>query len=148
MLKHEDVAFYAGLVITIIGLLVWVARPSSAPGKSEIEFLGLKFSFDAPALAVMVIGIMLTVLSPNFHVEASPPPPPFKRIVCYADHESECAEHEIFMSCRNKPSSGADIAKVICGSAKSGYSILKSRDTEGEPCHAYLIEVTCNPPGT
>ena len=142
---HEDVAFYAGLAITIIGLIVWIVRPSTAPGKSAFEFPGgLKLSLDVPALGVMVIGIVLTVLSSNFHVEASPPPPPpppSKKIVCFAEEESECDEHEIFTSCRTGMEMKG-IAKLMCGDAlKSSYSILKIRtNVEEGHCYASLID--------
>jgi len=62
----NKVAFYLGLIVLVLGLIVWIIRPHRSPGKSTIKFLGFEFSFDTPAFTVMVLGIVLMVLSPNF----------------------------------------------------------------------------------
>jgi hypothetical protein len=135
---NDQVAFYAGLLITVIGLLVWVVRPNSAAGKSEIQFLGFKFSFDVPAFAVMIIGIVLMVLSPRFYTE---PPPTIKKIVCTGENENNCpGAHDIFYTC-GYFGSDEEIAEKICTGIKAGHVRLKT--VGGNRCGYALIEVTC-----
>jgi hypothetical protein len=62
----NKVAFYGGLILMLVGLLVWIVRPNQRTGRSEISFFGAKFMFDTPAFAVMVIGLALMLFSPRF----------------------------------------------------------------------------------
>jgi hypothetical protein len=138
---EEQIAFYAGLLIIVVGLIVWVVRPNNAAGKSEIQFLGFKFSFDVPAFAVMIIGIVLMVLSPRFHIAPSPPPATIKKIVCTGEYENACpGAHDIFYTC-GYFGSDEEIAKKICTGIKAGYVRLKT--VGGNKCGYALIEVTC-----
>lgn len=135
----RPVAFYAGLLITAIGLNVWIFRPNSAAGKSEIQFLGFKFSFDIPAFGVMIIGIVLMLLSPRFHAEASQ----IKKIVCTGEYENNCpGTHDIFYTC-GYFGSDEEIAKNICAGIKAGHIRLKT--VGGNHCGYSLIEVSCPP---
>jgi hypothetical protein len=141
-MSKDGVAFYAGLLITIVGLIVWVIRPNSAAGKSEIQFLGFKFSFDVPAFAVMIIGIVLMVLSPRFH-DGQPGPTVVKKIVCTGQYETSCpGAHDIFYTC-GYFGSDEEIAKKICTGIKAGYVRLKT--VGGNMCGYSLIQVTCAP---
>ena len=139
----DQVAFYAGLLITIAGLIVWIVRPNSAAGKSEIQFLGFKFSFDVPAFAVMIIGIVLMVLKSRFYIEPPAPSPPIKKIVCTGEYENNCpGTHDIFYTC-GYFGSDEEIAKKICTGLQAGYVRLKT--VGGNHCGYSLIEVTCPP---
>jgi hypothetical protein len=144
---EEQVAFYAGLLIIVVGLIVWVVRPNNAAGKSEIQFLGFKFSFDVPAFAVMIIGIVLMVLSPRFHIAPPPPhppPAPVKKIVCTGEYENNCpGTHDIFYTC-GYFGSDEEIAKKICADVEAGHVRLKT--VGGNHCGYALIEVTCRAP--
>jgi hypothetical protein len=81
------VAFYAGLAVMLVGLIVWLLRPNQSPGKNEIELFGAKFSFDTPAFAVMIIGLALMLFSPRFPIPLAPEPEPIKKIVCTGERE-------------------------------------------------------------
>jgi hypothetical protein len=60
------VAFYGGIVLIVVGLAAWLLRPNSSRVQNTIKFLAFEFTLNTPALAVMVIGIVLMVLSPRF----------------------------------------------------------------------------------
>jgi len=140
-MNKEEIAFYAGLFITIVGLSVWVVRPNNVPGRSEIGFLGFTFTFDVAAFAVMIIGIILMVLSPRFYVEPEPEPGPIKKIVCTGQYEDNCpGKHDIFYTC-GYFWSDEQIAKKVCSDAKAGHTRLKT--IGGNNCGYAMIEVTC-----
>jgi hypothetical protein len=138
----DKVAFYGGVVIIAVGLLVWVLRPNRSPGKSEIDLFGVKFRFDTPAFAVMVIGIALMLFSPRFPAYfGSAAPAPIKKVVCTGEKEENCpGVHDIFYRC-GYFGSDQQIAQGICSGLKSGYLRLKT--TGGNMCGYALIEVTC-----
>lgn len=141
-MSEETVAFYAGLLIAMSGLIVWILRPNGARGKSGIEFLGFRFSFDVPAFAVMVIGIALMVLSPRFHIPSPIISPPIKKIVCTGEKEGNCpGAHDIFYTC-GYFGSDEEIAKKICAFYKEGHIRLKT--VGGNKCGYSLIEITCS----
>jgi hypothetical protein len=73
------VAFYGGLIVLLVGFLVWIVRPNQAQGKTQIEFFGAKFSFDTPAFGAMVIGLALMLYSPRFPEYFAPSPGPSER---------------------------------------------------------------------
>jgi hypothetical protein len=139
----DKVAFYGGVVVLVVGLLVWVLRPNQSPGKSEIDLFGVKATFDTPAFAVMVIGLALMLFSPRFPTYfGSPASEPIKKIVCTGEKEENCpGAHDIFYLCGYF---GADhqIADGICKGLKSGY--VRTKTTDGNMCGYALIEVTCN----
>src|SRR5215469_2403936 len=90
-IQMDKVAFYGGVLVVVIGLLVWIIRPNQAVGKSEIALFGMKFVFDTPAFAVMIIGIALMLLSPRlppYLVSATPEP--IKKVVCIGQNENNC----------------------------------------------------------
>lgn len=135
---RETVAFYAGLAVVAIGLGAWLIRPNEASGKFEFDFLGFKFSVDAPALAVMIIGISLMILSARFHID---PSPAVKKIVCTGEIESNCpGAHDIFYTCGYFPTDDA-IAKNVCSEVQAGHVRLKT--VGGNMCGYALIEVDC-----
>jgi hypothetical protein len=138
----NKVAFYLGLMVLVLGLIVWIIRPHRSPGKSTIKFLGFEFSFDTPAFTVMVLGIVLMVLSPNFpDYFGSPPTAPIKKIVCTGEHEENCpGTHDIYYYC-GFFGSDKDIADGVCKGIKAGYVRLKT--VSGNKCGYSLIEVTC-----
>lgn len=141
----EEVAFYAGLLVIIVGLVVWVVRPNNAAGKSEIEFLGFKFSFDVAAFTVMIIGIVLMILSPRFHLDPPPTPTPVKKVICTGQYEDKCpGAHDVFYTC-GYFGSDEDIAIKICAGVKAGHVRLKT--VGGNKCGYSLIEVMCSPKG-
>jgi hypothetical protein len=88
------VAFYGGLFVLLVGLLVWILRPNQAAGKFEAEFFDAKFSFDTPAFAVMVIGLAMMLFSTRFPQELEPAP--VKKIVCTGETEGNCLDPTIF----------------------------------------------------
>jgi hypothetical protein len=138
----NKVAFYAGLIVLLVGLVVWILRPNQSPGKSEISLFGAKFTFDTPAFAVMVIGLALMLFSPTFPYDwGSPPPTPIKKIVCTGQIEANCpGAHDIFYLC-GYFGSDQQIADGICTGLKSGY--VRTKTTDGNKCGYSLIEVTC-----
>jgi len=64
--QMDRVAFYGGIVLIVVGLAAWLLRPNSPGEQNAIKFLGFEFTLNTPALAVMVIGIVMMVLSPSF----------------------------------------------------------------------------------
>ena len=147
-MDREQVAFYAGLAIVVVGLVFWAIRPNGATGRAEIEFAGAKFSLDVPALAVMIIGIALMLLSPGVRPLApapapasAPPPPPIKKIVCTGQYEGNCpGAHDIFYTC-GYYGSDTEIAAKVCQGIKAG--ALRLKTVGGNKCGYALIEVTC-----
>jgi hypothetical protein len=136
------VAFYAGLAVMLVGLIVWLLRPNQSPGKNEIELFGAKFSFDTPAFAVMIIGLALMLFSTRFPTYLAPEPEPIKKIVCTGEKEGNCpGAHDIFYLC-GYFGSDQQIAEGICKGLKSGY--VRTKTTDGNKCGYSLIEVTCH----
>ena len=79
----NKVAFYSGLILLVIGLLIWIVRPHQSSQRNEINLFGARFTFDTPAFAVMAIGLALMMFSPTFpETLGSLPPTPIKKIVC------------------------------------------------------------------
>jgi hypothetical protein len=140
----NKVAFYGGLILLVVGLLVWIFRPNQSPQKSEIDLFGAKFKFDTPAFAVMIIGLALMVFSPKFpEYFTSSPPALVKKIVCTGEKEENCpGVHELFFLC-GYFGTDQQIAESICESDKPGHVRLKT--TDGNRCGYSLIEVTCHP---
>jgi hypothetical protein len=136
------VAFFGGIALVIVGLAMWVLRPNSAAQKNTIKIFGAEFTLDTPALAVMVLGIVMMLLSPRFEGGIFPdPPPPLKKIVCTGQIEDNCpGAHDIFYLC-GYFGSDKQIADGICHDLKSGFTRLKT--TDGNRCGYSLIEVTC-----
>jgi len=60
--QMDRVAFYGGIVLIVVGLAAWLLRPNSPGEQNAIKFLGFEFTLNTPALAVMVIGIVMMVL--------------------------------------------------------------------------------------
>lgn len=143
-------AFYGGLIILAIGLVIWIVRPNQSSQVSRIKFLGFEFSFDTPAFAVMVIGIVLMVLSPRFpETWTSPAPAPIKapdpitKVVCTGEIEGNCpGAHDIFYTC-GYFGSDEQIADGVCKGIKSG--ALRLKTVGGNHCGYALIQVTCQP---
>jgi hypothetical protein len=134
------VAFYVGLIVFVIGLIVWIVRPQKSSGRSTIKFLGFEFSLDTPAFVVMVLGIVLMVLSQGFPENLGPPP--VKKIVCTGEHEENCpGAHDIYYYC-GFFGTDKEIADNICKGIKAGYVRLKT--VSGNKCGYSLIEVTCS----
>jgi len=138
----DKVAFYGGVLVVVIGLLVWIIRPNQAVGKSEIALFGMKFVFDTPAFAVMIIGIALMLLSPRlppYLVSATPEP--IKKVVCIGQNENNCpGKHDIFYAC-GYFGTDQQIAEGICKSPKPGF--VRTNTTSDGHCGYGLIEVTC-----
>jgi hypothetical protein len=136
------VAFFSGLIVLAVGLLVWIIRPNEAPGRAAVEFLGAKFRFDTPAFGAMTIGLALMLFSPRFPAVFSPVPDPIKKIVCTGASEGNCpGPHDIFYTCGNF-GTDQEIAERICTKIRSGYVRLKT--VSGNMCGYALIEVTCH----
>lgn len=139
---RESVAFYTGLVITFVGLIVWVIRPNDALGKAQVEFLNTKLSIDVPALAVMVIGIPLMLLSPRLHVEP-PKVELVKKTICTGEHEENCpGAHDMYFYCYTMPAED-QLSQQICRKANAHF--LKLKTVSGNRCGYALIEATCQP---
>jgi hypothetical protein len=138
----DKVAFYGGMIILLVGLLVWVLRPNQSPGKSEINLLGIKATFDTPAFAVMIIGLALMLVSPRFPgYFASPGSEPIKKVVCTGEKEENCpGAHDIFYLC-GYFGTDQQIAAGICEGLKAGY--VRTKTTGGGMCGYALIEVMC-----
>jgi hypothetical protein len=74
------VAFYSGVVLIAIGVVYWVLRPSSPAQKNTIILPGgFKFEFNTPAFAIIVLGIVLMLISPQFPEAVGRKPPPETR---------------------------------------------------------------------
>src|ERR1700730_17797986 len=136
----NKVAFYAGLILMVVGLLVWIARPNQMAGRYEFSLFGAKFVFDTPAFAVMLIGLALMLFSPRFpDYFTGPSPDPVKKIVCTGAVEAHCpGGHDIFYTC-GYFGSDQQIAEGICKGLKSGHVRLKT--VGGDHCGYSLIEV-------
>jgi hypothetical protein len=136
------VSFYGGLLVLLVGLLVWILRPSQSPGRFEAEFFGARFSFDTPAIAVMIIGLAMMFYRPRFpEVVAPPPPERVKKIVCTGEKEENCpGPHDIFYTC-GYFGTDKEIADKVCKGIKLG--VLRLQTVPGNKCGYSLIEVTC-----
>ncbi len=136
------VAFYGGLIVLLVGFVVWIVRPNQAQGKTQVEFFGAKFAFDTPAFGAMVIGLALMLFSPRFPEALSPPSPePVKKVVCTGEKEENCpGQHDIFYTC-GYFGSDQEIAEKLCTGIKAGFIRLKT--IGGNKCGYSLIEVTC-----
>lgn len=66
----SQIAFFAGILLIFAGFAVWVWRPNWPGQINTIKFLGFEFAMNTPALAVMVIGIVIMLIGLN--------PPPSK----------------------------------------------------------------------
>jgi hypothetical protein len=62
---------YVGIAIIILGALVWIFRPQQA-GDVEFEFLGFKAKVNAPAIAVMALGIVMALVGRDAQPVVSP----------------------------------------------------------------------------
>ena len=58
----SQIAFYAGVLLIFAGFAVWVWRPNQPGQQNEMKFLGFTFALNTPALAVMVIGIVIMLI--------------------------------------------------------------------------------------
>jgi hypothetical protein len=139
------VAFYVGVSVFLIGLIVWIVRPDNSRSRSTIKALGMEFSLGAPAFVVMVLGIVLMVLSQSFPVSlapALPPPGPIKKVVCTGQFESNCpGAHDVYYAC-GYFGSDKEIADNLCKGIKAG--VVRLKTIGGNMCGYALIEVTCS----
>ena len=56
---------YAGVILVFAGFAVWVWRPNLTGQANTIKFAGFEFVLNTPALAVMVIGIVVIIVGLN-----------------------------------------------------------------------------------
>lgn len=74
------VAFYGGVVVIVVGVMVWILRPHSAAQKNTIKIPGgFEFELNTPAFALIVLGIVLMLVSQQFPEWFGPKPPPETR---------------------------------------------------------------------
>ena len=154
------VAFYGGLIVLVVGLVVWIARPDRSSNASTIKFFGIELSSGVPAFVVMALGIVLMVLSLQFPTYLAPPPTPppapapspspapprpdpIKKIVCTGQYERNCpGSHDLFYTC-GYFGTDEQIAAGVCAGIRAG--ALRLKTVGGNMCGYALIEVTCRP---
>ena len=142
------VAFYGGLLVIAIGLVVWIVRPNSPSRASRIKLFGIELSSGVPAFVVMALGLALMISSTRFPEMLAPPvpppakpPDPIKKIVCTGEFERNCpGAHDIFYTC-GYFGSDEQIAQKVCSGIRSG--ALRLKTVGGNMCGYALIEVTC-----
>ena len=67
----NQIAFYGGMVLVVVGLLLWLFRGGS-PGRNIIRLPGgVEFELNTPAFVVMAFGVVLVIISTWIH-EAPP----------------------------------------------------------------------------
>ena len=67
----NQIAFYGGMVLVVVGLLLWVFRGGS-PERNIIRLPGgVEFELNTPAFVVMAFGVVLVIISTWIH-EAPP----------------------------------------------------------------------------
>jgi hypothetical protein len=137
----NKVAFYTGLSVFIVGLILWIVRPRGRGGRNAIKFAGMEFSLGTPDFVVMVLGVVLMVLSPAFpDYFGSPPVNPV--MVCTGEFEDQCpGAHDAYYYC-GYFGSDDDIAKGICKSAPVAHA-RRLKTVSGNKCGYSLIQVTC-----
>lgn len=70
------VAFYGGVLLIVIGVVYWIARPSSRAQKNVIKLPGgFEFELNTPSFALIVFGIALMLISQQFPEWVGPKPP-------------------------------------------------------------------------
>jgi hypothetical protein len=62
----NEVSFYGGLALLVIGLCVLLFSHRVSNGESAIEFAGFAFRSRAPAFIVMAFGVVLMLISTRF----------------------------------------------------------------------------------
>jgi hypothetical protein len=133
------VAFYVGLFVFLVGLVVWIARPNKSRSRNSIKALGMEFSLSTPAFAVMALGIVLMALSPQFPAYFSSASS--KTVVCTGEHEGNCpGAHQAYYDC-DYFGSDQDIADKICHRKATA---VRLKTVSGNRCGYSLIEVTCD----
>jgi hypothetical protein len=59
----NQIAFYGGLVLVVVGLLLWIFRGGS-PERNIIKLPGgIEFELNTPAFVVMAFGVVLVIIS-------------------------------------------------------------------------------------
>jgi hypothetical protein len=62
-MEPDQVAFYLGVAIILLGLGVWILRPPAPTTENKIKFLGLEVTLNTQAFVVVAFGIVLILLS-------------------------------------------------------------------------------------
>ena len=83
-MEPSTIVLYAGLLVVLVALIIWVFRKPDPNAQNTIRAFGIEFALNTPALAVMALGIVVIVIgltqgqkpAPSPVPPAALPPPP------------------------------------------------------------------------
>lgn len=61
-MEPSTIVLYAGLLVVLVALAIWVFRKPEPNAQNTIRAFGIEFALNTPALAVMALGIVVIVI--------------------------------------------------------------------------------------